>query len=264
MLATLVMSVLTNAIDTEGNLPEELTARLNATIRFKGHDPIEVHDTLSGPRYTGPMGPSSMFIPIASIVNIVVRNPMTPVRIESIDCDIELAPGRSVATVESVRLASDRLEPGQTLKAFVTVKPHKGERQVVPVTVALPKDLPEGAYDFQVVDSVNSLRRRLRNEPGLTEPRDVDGLLTLLRLQTLPRRTAVHVHIPLPDRGVSVHGQPLPNLPGSARAVLASSRQSGEPSIRADLIETVDTPWVIDGGQSLRFTVVKDAALSLK
>ena len=63
MMATLAMVVLTNAIDTEGNLPDELTAKIAATIRIKGYDPIEVRDTLSGPRFTGPMGPSTLFLP---------------------------------------------------------------------------------------------------------------------------------------------------------------------------------------------------------
>ena len=72
------MSVLTNAIDTEGNLPEELTAHSSATIKLKGHDPITLEDTFSGPRYTGPMGAAALFSPLASIVNILVRNPMAP------------------------------------------------------------------------------------------------------------------------------------------------------------------------------------------
>ena len=93
LLPTLIMSVLTNAIDTEGNLPEELTAQLSATIRVKGHEPITVSDTFSGPRYTGPMGASALFSPLASIVNILVRNSMAPVRIESIDCDVQIEPG---------------------------------------------------------------------------------------------------------------------------------------------------------------------------
>ena len=38
LLPNLIMAVLTNAIDTEGNLPEELTAQLSATIRIKGFD----------------------------------------------------------------------------------------------------------------------------------------------------------------------------------------------------------------------------------
>src|SRR5262249_51980272 len=76
LLPTLVLAVLSNAIDTEGNLPEELTARVKVTVRLKGHDPVVVNDTLSGPRYTGMMGPAALFGPIASIVNILVRNPI--------------------------------------------------------------------------------------------------------------------------------------------------------------------------------------------
>jgi hypothetical protein len=264
LLPALVMAVLANAIDTEGNLPEELTARIKATIKLQGHDPIEVDDTLSGPRYTGPMGPAAMFSPIASIVNIVMRNPMAKVRIEGIDCDIEIAPGRTVATIESVRLASDRLEPGEALKAFVTLKPFKGDRHQVTVTLPLPPDLPEGSYEASLNDMSGSLRRRLRNEPGLLEPRDLGGLLAVLRLQTLPRRTSLYLHVALPDRGLSVQGQPLPNLPGSVRAVLATSRQTQEPPVRSDLVQTVETPWVVEGTQTLKFTVVKDSGYSLK
>jgi hypothetical protein len=264
MIAPLVMAVLTNAIDTEGNLPEELTAKVKVAVKLKGQDPVVLDETLSGPRYTGPMGPAAMFVPVASMVNIIVRNPLGPVRVEAVDCDVELAPGRTVASVESVRLASDRVEPGQELKAWVTLKPHKGARQVVPVTVALPADLPEGNYELAVCDATNSLRRRLRNEPGLAEPHDVGALLGFLRLQTSSRRTNLYVHVPLPDRGLSVEGQPLPNLPGSARAVFASSRQTTEPPVRADLVQAAETHWVVEGSQSLRFTVVKDAALSLK
>jgi len=264
LLPNLVMAVLTNAIDTEGNLPEELTARIKAVVTLKDHDPIEVNDTLSGPRFTGPMGPAAMFSPIASLVNMLARNPLARVRIEGIDCDIEISPGRTVAAVESVRLASDRLEPGESLRAFVTLKPFKGERQTVTVTLPLPEDLPEGAYEATLCDSVNSLRRLFRNEPGLAEPRDLDGLLSVLRRQTLPRRTSVYLHVPLPDRGLAVMGQPLPTLPGSVRSVLSTSRQTQEPPVRTDLTVAAETSWVVEGSQSLKFTVVKDAGLSLK
>ncbi len=264
MMATLAMVVLTNAIDTEGNLPDELTAKIAATIRIKGYDPIEVRDTLSGPRFTGPMGPSTLFLPIASIINIVAKNPLTPARIESIDCEVDLAPGRSVATIESVRLATDRVEPGESLQAFVTLKPHKGERKVIPITLPLSADLAPGTYDLTICDSTNSLRRRVRNEPALFEPRDLNGLLDVLRLQTAPKHTALYAHVPLPERGLSIEGQSLPQLPGSARAVFASGRNTGEPALRSDLVTSADTPWVVEGNQSLRFTVVKDAALSLK
>jgi hypothetical protein len=264
LLPSLVLSVLTNAIDTEGNLPEELTARVKATIRLKGHAPIELDETLSGPRYTGAMGPAALFNSIASAVNILVRNPLEKVRIEAIDCDVAIEPGRSVATLDSVRLVSDRLEPGGVLTAIVALKPYKGPRQERTVQISLPSDLPEGGYETLVCDATMSLRRRLRNEPDLTDPHDLDGLLRVLRIQTEPRRTAVHLQVPLATRGVAVQGQALPNLPGSARAVFATNRQTQDAPVRADLVQTADTPWVVEGSLSLRFNVVKDAGLSLK
>ncbi len=262
LMPTLVMAVLSNAVDTEGNLPDELTARLSATIRLKGHDPITLTDTYSGPRYSGPAGPANLFGPVAQAVNLLVRNGMAPVRIEAIDCDVEVSAGRTVAEVESIRLSSDRVEPGQALRASVTLKPFKGDRKTLDVTLPLPADLPEGHYEAIVTDLTGSLRRRFRNEPQRLEPRDLAAVLDVIRFQSTPKRTAFYLHVPLPDRGLAVEGQSLPSLPASARAVLASGRQSAETVLKTDLIHAVETPWVIEGNQTLKFHVVKDAGLS--
>ncbi len=263
LLPTLVMSVLTSAVDTEGNLPDELTARISATFHLKGHDPIVLEDVLSGPRYSGASGPSAMFSPVASIVSLLVRNSMAAIRIESIDCSVDIAPGRSVAVVDAVRLASDRVEPGQTLKAFVTLKPYKADRRTVEIDLPLPADFPEGTHEAAICDIGSSLRRRFRNEPQLLEIRDVDGVLQTIRSQIDLSRTTLSLHVAAPDRGLAVQGQALPNLPGSARAVFTSGRQTAEPAVRADVIGSVDTPWVIDGSQTIKFTVARDTGLSL-
>ncbi|WP_435005807.1 SpoIVB peptidase S55 domain-containing protein [Tundrisphaera lichenicola] len=263
LLPNLVMAVLTNAVDTEGNLPDELTAKIGATIQIKGHDPIVFKDVLSGPRYSGATGPSAMFSPIAGMVNMLVRNSLAPIRIESIDCSVEVIPGRTAAVVESVRLASDRVEPGAPLQAFVTIKPFKGDREVVEVALSLPDDFPEGTHEAFVCDLSNSLRRRFKNEPQLLEPRDGDGLIRAIRSQIDMTRTTISLHVAGPDRGLAVMGQPLPNLPGSARAVFTSARQTPEPAIRQDLIGSAETDWVVDGSQSIKFTVARDTGLSL-
>ncbi len=263
LMPNLIMSVLTNAIDTEGNLPDELTARLSATIRLKDQEPITLSDTFSGPRYTGQMGASALFNPLASIVNILVRNSMAPVRVESVDCDVQIEPGRKVATIESVRLLSDTVEPGQELKGFVTIKPHKGERETIEISLPIPIGFPEGSCEATFCDASSSVRRSVRNDPSLLEPSDLAGILRTLKVQTAPKRTAVYLHVLAPDRGISIQGQPLPNLPGSVRSVFASKREVPVQPIRADMVRVAPTSWVVEGSHTLRFTVVKDAGLSL-
>jgi hypothetical protein len=263
LLPSLLMAVLTSAIDTEGNPPEELTASLTATFQLKGHDPICFRDRFSGPRYTGPMGASALFSPLAGITNMLVRNPMAPVRIESIDCEVGIEPGRTVATIETVRLLSDTVEPGQDLKAFVTLKPFKGDRLVVELVVPIPADFPEGTHEAIVSDMAGSMRRRFRNEPTLGEPRDLAGFMKTIRMQTEPKRTAVYLHVPTPERGLAVQGQQLPNLPGSVRAAFVSKKEAPALSLRSDLLTVGKTAWVVEGAATIRFTVAKDAGLSL-
>jgi len=209
------------------------------------------------------MGAAALFSPLASIANILVRNTMGPVHIESIDCDVEIEPGRKVAQIETVRLLSDTIEPGRELKAFVTVKPFKGERELIEVSIPIPSDFPEGPSELVVCDAGNSIRRRFRNNPSLLEPRDLEGVLSTIRIQTEPKRNAVYVQVPSPERGLSIKGQDLPNLPGSVRAVFASKREAPTPPYRNDMVRVVPVVWVMEGMQSLRFTVAKDAGLSL-
>ena len=137
LLPTLVMSVLTNAIDTEGNLPEELTARIKATIRLKGHDPIELRDTAQRLPLHRPDGRRGAVQPGRLDRQHPGPQPDGPGPDRVDRLRRRDRPGRTVATIESVRLASDRLEPGETLRAFVTLKPFKGERQVVEVALPL-------------------------------------------------------------------------------------------------------------------------------
>jgi hypothetical protein len=263
LLPSLILSVLTNAIDTEGNLPDELTAQMKASITVKGMEPIAFSDTFSGPRYTGPMGAAALFNPMASIANILVKNSMGPLRIESIDCDVQIEPGRKVAMIESVRLLSDQVEPGHTLRAVATLKPFKGDRETVELTLPIPEDFPEGTHEAVICDMSSSVRRKLRNDPTLLEPHDLNAVVHAVRVQTEPKRTAIYLHVASPDRGLSVRGQALPNLPGSVRAVFNSKREVPATAVRSDLLASTSTGWVIDGNHTLKFTVAKDTGLSL-
>jgi hypothetical protein len=66
-----------------------------------------------------------------------------------------------------------------------------------------------------------------------------------------------------PEHGLSIKGQPLPNLPSSVRAAFTTKREAPATAVRSDLIEYGGTSWVVEGSHSIRFTVAKDAGLSL-
>src|SRR5262249_49565714 len=138
LLAPLVFTVLTNSVDMEGELPEELTAEMEAKIEVEDHAPIVIKDKFSGTSYSGGRAPQALFSQVTGVVSLLTFNSYKPVRIKRIECETTILPGRSSADIDAVELDSDTYSPGDTLKATVYVQPYKGLRQRLPVSLKLP------------------------------------------------------------------------------------------------------------------------------
>jgi hypothetical protein len=255
LMPTLVFTTLTNSVDMEGELPEELTARFTATIELEGHDPVVIKDTFSG--FSGGRAPAALYGQVASVMTLLTYNPHKAIRIKQIACETEVLPGRRTADIEAVELNSETYAPGDTVKATVFLRPYKGLRRRVPVSLKLPADLPEGEYSALVCDDVNNARLTLRGDPNLYNPNTVAQMLAALKVQTSVRRTDLVLRVPLGPSGVATGGKSLPKLPGSMVHILANSRRTGAQTMTGAAVARQATPWVVLGAESVRFTVSK-------
>jgi hypothetical protein len=258
LLASLVYSALTNSVDMEGDLPEELTAELKARIDIEGREPIVIQDTFSGASYSGGRAPQALYNQIAGIVNLLAYNSYKSIYITKIDCETQIVPGRRTAEIEAVELASDTYSPGETVKATVFLRPFKGLRQRLAVNLTLPADLPEGEYTAYVTDDLANARSELRNNPNLNNPPNLDQVFEALKVQTAVRRTNVVLRVPINAVGVALDGNSLPNLPASMVHILGNSRRTGAQPMSGALVSRQSTDWVIQGSESVRFTVAKN------
>jgi hypothetical protein len=258
LLAALVYTCLTNSVDMEGELPEELTANLVARIEIEGHEPIVLKDTFSGSSYSGGRAPQALYQHVASVVNLLAYNSWKPVRIQRIECSTEIQPGRCTADIEAIELDSDTWAPGETVTGTVFVRPYKGQRRKMPVELKLPADLPEGGYAVTVCDDLTNARLELRDDPSLNYPQDLDHLFQALKVQTSAKRTNLAVRVPVPGVGVALRGQSLPSLPPSMVNILANTRRTGAMTMAGALENRHGTPWVIQGKDSVKFAVVKN------
>jgi hypothetical protein len=260
LLPTLVFTALSNSVDMEGELPEEMTADLEARIEIAGRDPIIIKDTFSG--FSGNRAPQALYGQVSTVISQLTRNSFEPVRLERIECRTQVRPGRRTAEIESVELTSDAYEPGETVKATVFLRPYKGVRQRVPVSLKLPNDLPEGPYTATIGDDLHNARLTLRSDPTLNNPSDLDQVFEAVRVQTNVRRTNLVMRLPLPHAGVAVGGKTLPNLPPSMVQILGNSRRTGAQTINSALVARQPTAWVIQGSETVRFQVVKHKKVS--
>jgi hypothetical protein len=255
LLPTLVFTALSNSVDMEGELPEEMTAELQARIEIAGREPIVIKDTFSG--VSGNRAPMALYSQVGAVINILSRNSFKPVRLERIECHTQVRSGRRTAEIESVELASDTYEPGETVKATVFLRPYKGARQRVPVSLKLPSDLPEGAYVATVGDDLLNARLTLRENPTLSNPSTLDQVFEAVRLQTSVQRTNLVLRLPVPQAGVALNGKMLPDLPPSMVQILGNSRRTGAQTVTSVLVSRQPTEWVIQGSDTVRFQVVR-------
>lgn len=262
LLASLVYTALTNSVDMEGQLPDEMTATFKARIEIDGFDPIEINDTFSG--FSGGRAPQALYSQVGSIVSQLTNNQHKQIRIKRIECDTKIYQGRRAADIESIELASKVCRPGGELKATVYLRPYKGDLERAEIRVKLPVDLPEGEYRATVTDDASATRRALRDNPTLYYPKSLKKMIHALQVQTQGKRKRLAVLIPIGPSGVHVSGNDMPNLPGSMVQILRNSRRSGARTLKKSLISRHQTQWVIDGQESISFRVQKKSANHLK
>jgi hypothetical protein len=255
LLAPLVFTALSNAVDMEGDLPNEVTAQLQARIELEGKEPIVIRDTFSG--FSGSRAAQALYTPVAQAVSLLTHNPHRELRIKRIDCETTVLPGRTTADIEATELDANVYRPGDTVTATVFVRPYKGAQQRVTVKLALPADLPEGLYTATVMDDVSNARADIRANPVLYNPTSAEQVLEALKVQSQAKRNHLVLRLPTGSRGVAANGKALPDLPPSMVRILANTRRTGAIPVGSAVVGRKATDWVILGADSVSFLVSK-------
>jgi hypothetical protein len=255
MLPALVFTALTNSIDMEGDLPEEMTISFTCKIEVEGREPIILKDMFAGTSYSGGKAPSSLFSPVSAFVSQMLNNPFKPVKIARIECDTEIRAGRDAADIEGIELENDTVAPGETLRGSVYLRPFRGRLVKVPVALKLPADMPEGTYPLTALDEASAARQELRSKPHLLIPQDEDHMLEALRLLTSAKRTNLVIRVPLPADGVALDGKPLADLPPSMVQILGQTRRAPVLTMAGAASAKEPTSWVLYGTETVKFTV---------
>ncbi len=258
MMGMLLQAVLTNSVDMEGDLPDEMTANMKVRIDIEGRDPVVLSDVFSGSTISGNRAPQALFAQVGMLLNQMNFNSFANVRINKIDCLTEIIAGRRTAEIDSVEMETESYAPGDIVKANVFLRTYKGAHQRVPITLRLPDDLPDGNYTATLGDDLACARQELRDNPLLNYPQTLDQLFQGLQIITGVKRTNLTVRLALAGTGVALGGKSLPHLPAGMVQILSDSRRSGVQQLGSAVIARQATDWVIQGSENLRFTVAKN------
>jgi hypothetical protein len=189
-------------------------------------------------------------------IGAMLENPWTaPPEILSVNVHVTVEPKARVAEILELKLDSRVYRPGETLKGTLLIDPYRQARQSKPIAFDLPSDLPEGNYQLTVCNSTSSLRLMQSEMPQRFEPHTLSELMDALREVAVPRADQIFLRLQLPEGGLSIKRNELPNLPVSKMQILSQDQKSEMFQFTKSLVRSAKGDFVFSGSVAAPFEV---------
>ena len=193
---------------------------------------------------------------LGSPVQSAADNPFEKVPLKKITGTMRVSSEAKEAQILSVSVPKLKYQPGDTVKAFVTHRPFRGAEAVLPVEFALPRDLPDGSYDFAVLDWQNYLMEEQLGRPFRFTAESAEEVFAVLRDLSGVRRDALYLRLLRQPDGVAIGRTAMPRLPSSRRKILLGAGLSNTTPFVSSTAKILSTEYVMSG--QAHFTVVID------
>jgi hypothetical protein len=219
---------------------DDVTARVESTVRIKGEKPIEFTDYL----YAND-GAGSVMGAVRGLRVLVplMLNPYAPVTIEGVDINVDLKFEANYGDLKEIRVPSGDLIPGQRNMVSVLMSTWDGKDIVEEVPVDVPASLAGTIVNLEVTAGDSA---KLDTAP----PVDLPTLLAAFR-KLLPGNVWAVTLYPA-DEGVALDGKLVRDLPASAQDKLHPQTHTQRAAAYKPLVRTIaPAKRVINGGSQM-------------
>ena len=235
------------ALTGQKNLPEYHTVSYDITAEFAGNRSIRLNNTsVSGDG-------SEIISEIALPLIATSDNPFAFVPLTKLTGTFHVTDVASAAEILSVMVPQTKYEPGDTVRATISYLPFHSEQAVMPVEFKLPRNLPDGQYQFIVSDWTRYLEDERTASPFKFSAENIDELFAVLRDLSTIRHDAIFLRLVRQADGVAVGHTQMPHLPASQVQVMLDSGRSDITPFVTSTVKIAPAGLVISG--SAEFTI---------
>jgi len=234
------------------------------TVRYTAHVDFEKLGRYTASNIDSDGSTYSIASDVMRPISAIIRNPWTkPPRVTGVQVDVVVESKQITADILELKLDGPVYRPGETVTGQVTIRPFRQTRTTLPISLALPADLPEGTHRLEVGNHMFALSRLQSERPHRFRPRSVPELFRSVQLVVEPQADHLYARLALPGGGMALHRRELPDLPASKAAILAEARKIDTNSFRRSLARATKTPYVLSGSAAASFTVKKTPSETL-
>jgi len=233
------------------DLPEFHTVRYSTDVTFEKLGKFHSENVASGEGTSWAASDTSR--PISALLN----NPYGPApTVKKIDVKITIDEGDTLALIEQFRLDGRVYRPGETMTGHLLVRRFRKQREKLPITFALPDNLPPGSYKLAAVDFFGQISAARTENRHRNAPRNTTEMLAALQALMTPQSSQVYLRLAVPrGGGLALGTKELPDLPPSRAGIITDARRPYTFTFARPVVQTVKTRYVISGSSSATFTV---------
>jgi len=233
----------------------ETTVRTRTRIALAGHPPLEVENI-----YAGMRGLGEAVLGTTTPLTYLIQNPFEPVEVEAIAFQLDVEEQVRAATVDGVRLQKTRFEPGDTIRATVSLRPYlSAETEGVDTLLVIPPQVPKGRLTLRVASARVYRAWEAKRAPDAYRPQSLPNLLRLLK--KTERNDVLILDLLSSRQGITVEGREVGALPPSVLSAYQLSRESrAVKRVRQTVLNRVriQTDYVLSGGQTVLISVGRE------
>jgi hypothetical protein len=241
------------AISGQRDLPQYHTVEYDMTMEFANGQKVGMQNRFLN------TSAQEIFTTLGGPIQAAADNPFEKVPLKRINGVVKVSREAKEAQILSVSVPKLKYQPGDTIKAFVTYRPFRGTEALLPMEFVLPRDLPDGAYDFAVLDWQNYLMEEQTSRPFRFTAESADEVFAVLRDISGVHRDALYLRLLRQPDGVAIGRTAMPRLPSSRRRVLMGAGLSNTTTFVSSSAKIVATDFVMSGQAHFNIVIDKGA-----
>ena len=222
------------------------TYALRGRAAIAGHPAVEFDDV-----YAGDQPAIAAASAVAMPLSALLTNGLEPVRVESLQVDLEGAERLRSATIERVWLDTTDVRRGTAVPVKILLNPWRGEPFVRTVSVDIPRNA-EGPLTLVVADGTRFGQWEQREQRAVLRPASVDQMVKVLNASR--RGNRIYIRLVGRDTGAVVNGEVMPSLPSSVLTVMQGDRgTASSPPLQSSMLGAWEIPMgiAVDGLRTL-------------
>jgi|GEM_PF-1566580 len=221
LLPILLNTIILNSIVARGNILGESTIKADMILKIKTDHRrvIKLSQMISGDA-------SAIGIAVSLVDPIVrlINNEFEKVKIEDIAIRLDIENKKRTTFIEKLVADKEKVKPGDSLEITIGLRSFQGKFDTKKIKIQIPKETPVGRLALIVANADSTYLLELARTPERLTAKSFTQLIE--QIEKLGRKNEMQISGYVPQKGVVVEAQELPNPPLFLKQVLTRPKKT--------------------------------------